>query len=214
MTIAASSGLSEEEIENMVKQAEMNAEQDRQRRETIEMANRADSVVGDTEKALNDFKDQLDSAEADKLRNQLQTLREEAAKAQSGDATVSPDELKSKIDELQQSSLKLFEMVYKQVCKQDYKRIILHVVLMMCNINSVLLKVIVALVIVVALAVVEALVTPLKANSEMSMTTRIRNRLRICVCLFPMQCLQEVSLMYNYGTDAKVKRMLVNGVWE
>lgn len=121
MTIAASSGLSEEEIENMVKQAEMNAEQDRQRRETIEMANRADSVVGDTEKALNDFKDQLDSAEADKLRNQLQTLREEAAKAQSGDATVSPDELKSKIDELQQSSLKLFEMVYKQVCKQDCK---------------------------------------------------------------------------------------------
>lgn len=117
MTIAASSGLSEEEIENMVKQAEMNAEQDRQRRDTIEMANRADSVVGDTEKALNDFKDQLDSAEADKLRNQLQTLREEAAKAQSGDAAVNPEELKAKIDELQQSSLKLFEMVYKQVCK-------------------------------------------------------------------------------------------------
>ncbi|KAI7884937.1 mitochondrial matrix atpase [Lichtheimia hyalospora FSU 10163] len=118
MTIAASSGLSEEEIDNMVKQAEMNAEQDRQRRDTIEMANRADSVVGDTEKALNDFKDQLDSAEADKLRNQLQTLREEAAKAQSGDATVNPDELKSKIDELQQSSLKLFEMVYKQRAAQ------------------------------------------------------------------------------------------------
>ena len=124
MTIAASSGLSEEEIDNMVKQAEMNAEQDRQRRDTIEMANRADSVVGDTEKALNDFKDQLDSAEADKLRNQLQTLREEAAKAQSGDATVNPDELKSKIDELQQSSLKLFEMVYKQVCKTKCKNYI------------------------------------------------------------------------------------------
>ncbi|KAJ8656604.1 hsp70-like protein [Lichtheimia ornata] len=118
MTIAASSGLSEEEIENMVKQAEMNAEQDRQRRDTIEMANRADSVVGDTEKALNDFKDQLDSAEADKLRNQLQTLREEAAKAQSGDAAVNPEELKAKIDELQQSSLKLFEMVYKQRAAQ------------------------------------------------------------------------------------------------
>lgn len=121
MTIAASSGLSEEEIENMVKQAEMNAEQDRQRRDTIEMANRADSVVGDTEKALNDFKDQLDSAEAEKLRNQLQTLREEAAKAQSGDAAVNPEELKAKIDELQQSSLKLFEMVYKQVCKRKMK---------------------------------------------------------------------------------------------
>ncbi|KAI9491611.1 mitochondrial matrix atpase [Zychaea mexicana] len=118
MTIAASSGLSEDEIESMVKQAEMNAEQDRQRRDSIEMANRADSVVSDTEKALNDFKDQLDSAEAEKLRTQLQALREEAAKAQSGDAAVQSTELKAKIDELQQSSLKLFEMVYKQRAAQ------------------------------------------------------------------------------------------------
>ncbi|KAI8141019.1 mitochondrial matrix atpase [Fennellomyces sp. T-0311] len=119
MTIAASSGLSEDEIESMVKQAEMNAEQDRMRRESIEMANRADSVVGDTEKALNDFKDQLDSGEAEKLRAQLQALREEAAKAQSGDAAVEPTALKAKIDELQQSSLKLFEMVYKQRAAQN-----------------------------------------------------------------------------------------------
>lgn len=102
----------------MIKQAEANAEQDRLRRESIEMANRADSVVADTEKALNDFKDQLDAAEADKLRTQMQTLREDVAKAQSGDTSVQPSELKAKIDELQQSSLKLFEMVYKQVNKQ------------------------------------------------------------------------------------------------
>lgn len=113
MTIAASSGLSEDEIENMVKQAEANAEEDRKRREAIEMANRADSVAGDTEKAINDFKDQLDSGEADKLRAQVQSLREEAAKAQAGDS-ANPEGLKAKIDELQQASLKLFEMVYKQ----------------------------------------------------------------------------------------------------
>ncbi|KAG0167104.1 70-kilodalton heat shock protein [Apophysomyces sp. BC1034] len=119
MTIAASSGLSESEIDAMVKQAEQNAEQDRQRRDAIEMANRADSVVNDTEKALNDFKDQLDSSEADKLRAQLQGLREELVKAQSGDESVQPAELKTKIDELQQSSLKLFEMVYKQRAAQS-----------------------------------------------------------------------------------------------
>ena len=118
MTIAASSGLTEDEIESMVKQAELNAEQDRKRRDSIEMANRADSVVTDTEKALNDFKEQLDSGEAEKLRAQIQGLREETAKAQSGDAAIQPEDLKAKIDELQQNSLKLFEMVYKQRAAQ------------------------------------------------------------------------------------------------
>ncbi|KAI8370511.1 hsp7-like protein [Radiomyces spectabilis] len=115
MTIAASSGLSESEIEAMVQQAEANAEQDRKRRDAIEMANRADSVANDTEKALDDFKDQLDNTEAEKLRTQIQGLREIVTKAQSGDTSVESDALKSKVDELQQSSLKLFEMVYKQV---------------------------------------------------------------------------------------------------
>ncbi|KAI8344687.1 heat shock protein 70 family [Chlamydoabsidia padenii] len=119
MTIAASSGLSETEIENMVKQAEENAEIDRKYRESIEMANRADSVAGDTEKALDEFKDQLDSAEADKLREQIQALRTDVTKAQGGDSSIEPEQLKSKIDELQQSSLKLFEMIYKKRASQN-----------------------------------------------------------------------------------------------
>ncbi|KAI8336658.1 hsp7-like protein [Chlamydoabsidia padenii] len=119
MTIAASSGLSSDEIENMIQQAEANAEADRARRDTIEMANRADSVMSETEKAMDDFKDQLDKAEAHKLREQITNLRGEALKAQSGDADVKPEELKAKIDELQQSSLKLFEMVYKNRASQN-----------------------------------------------------------------------------------------------
>ncbi|CAO3648705.1 unnamed protein product [Cunninghamella echinulata] len=115
LTIAASSGLSNDEIENMIQQAEANAEADRARRDTIEMANRADSVMSETEKAMEDFKEQLDKAEADKLREQITNLRSEALKAQAGEADIKPDELKAKIDELQQSSLKLFEMVYKNV---------------------------------------------------------------------------------------------------
>ncbi|SAM00309.1 hypothetical protein [Absidia glauca] len=119
MTIAASSGLSSDEIENMIQQAEANAEADRARRDTIEMANRADSVMSETEKAMDDFKEQLDKAEAHKLREQITNLRAEALKAQSGEADVKPDELKAKIDELQQSSLKLFEMVYKNRASQN-----------------------------------------------------------------------------------------------
>ncbi|KAI9027221.1 hsp7-like protein [Phycomyces nitens] len=119
MTIAASSGLSSDEIENMINQAEANAESDRARRETIEMANRADSVMTETEKAMDDFKEQLDKAEADKLKEKIVSLRVEAMKAQSGDESVKPEELKSKIDDLQSSSLKLFELVYKNRAAQN-----------------------------------------------------------------------------------------------
>ncbi|KAG1462766.1 hypothetical protein G6F56_005442 [Rhizopus delemar] len=119
MTIAASSGLSNDEIENMIQQAEANAEADRARRDTIEMANRADSVMGETEKAMDDFKEQLDKAEAEKLKEQITHLRTETLKAQAGDSVINPEELKAKIDELQSSSLKLFEMVYKNRAAQN-----------------------------------------------------------------------------------------------
>lgn len=112
VTIAASSGLNDSEIENMVKEAEANAESDRLRRETIEMANRAESMISDTEKALDDFKDQLDSTEAEKVKQEINNLRAEVVKA--GENNTSPEDLKSKIDQLQNSSLKLFEMVYKK----------------------------------------------------------------------------------------------------
>ncbi|GAB5588171.1 hypothetical protein Unana1_03071 [Umbelopsis nana] len=114
MTIAASSGLSKEEIENMVTQAEQHAEEDKARRDTIEAANRADSIIHDTEKAITDFKDQLDAGEADKLNAQIQSLREVIAQAQTGDRSINHADVKAKSDELQQASLKLFEMVYKK----------------------------------------------------------------------------------------------------
>ncbi|RUS24408.1 hypothetical protein BC938DRAFT_473620 [Jimgerdemannia flammicorona] len=114
VTIAASSGLSKDEIESMIHQAEQHAEADRQRKDTIEAANRADSIIHDTENAITDFKDQLDSAEADKLRSQISGLREVVAKAQTGESNLTAEDIKSKSDELQQASLKLFEMVYKK----------------------------------------------------------------------------------------------------
>ncbi|KAI8359090.1 hsp7-like protein [Choanephora cucurbitarum] len=119
ITIAASSGLSNDEIEKMVQEAERNAEADRLRRDAIEMSNRAESVMSETEKAMDDFKDQIDAAEADKLRQKIVALKAETAKTQAGDTEVKVEELKAKIDDLQSSSLKLFEMVYKNRAQQQ-----------------------------------------------------------------------------------------------
>ncbi|OZJ06253.1 hypothetical protein BZG36_00796 [Bifiguratus adelaidae] len=110
ITLTASSGLSKNEIENMVNQAAQYAESDRRRKESIEVANRADSIIHDTEKALDDFKDQVDTGEAESLRSQLSGLRDIVTRAQSGDESADADDIKRRTDELQQSSLKLFEM--------------------------------------------------------------------------------------------------------
>lgn len=103
----------------MIHQAEANADADRARRETIEMANRADSVMSETEKAMDDFKEQLDKTEAEGLKEKITALRAEALKAQAGESNINPEDLKAKIDELQSSSLKLFEMVYKNRAAQN-----------------------------------------------------------------------------------------------
>ncbi|KAI8053094.1 mitochondrial heat shock protein [Syncephalis plumigaleata] len=119
ITIAASSGLSKDEIADMISQAEEHADADRIRKETIEASNQADSIIHDTEKAMSEHKDQLDKAEAEKIKQQLTELRELAAKAQAGDGSVKPDDLRAKSGEVQQASLKLFEMVYKNRTAQN-----------------------------------------------------------------------------------------------
>ncbi|KAI0274451.1 Hsp70 protein-domain-containing protein [Russula aff. rugulosa BPL654] len=74
------------------------------RRDIIEESNKAESVCADTEKAMNEFKDQLDAAEKDKLR-------EIAVKGQAGDGAVTADAIREKINETQQASLGLFQKV-------------------------------------------------------------------------------------------------------
>jgi molecular chaperone DnaK len=132
MTIASSSGLSDKDIEKMVSDAEQYAEADKSRRALIEEANKAESVCHDTEKgectphacciwclqsffkAMNEFKDQLDATEKDKVSNLITELRELASKGQSGDGSVTADAIKAKIDETQQASLGLFQKVYEK----------------------------------------------------------------------------------------------------
>ncbi|KAG6902761.1 hypothetical protein C0995_011909 [Termitomyces sp. Mi166 len=114
MTIASSSGLSDKDIEKMVSDAEQYAETDKERRALIEESNKADSVCADTEKAMNDFKDQLDVAEKEKVSKLIAELRELAVKGQSPDASITADAIREKINETQQASLGLFQKVYEK----------------------------------------------------------------------------------------------------
>lgn len=113
ITIASGSGLSDAEIEQMVQDSEKHAEADKERKAAIESANRADSVVNDTEKALNEYADKLDKAEADQIREKINSMREFISKGQTGESTLTADEIKAKTDELQMASLNLFDKMHK-----------------------------------------------------------------------------------------------------
>lgn len=114
MTIASSSGLSDKEIENMVSDAEQYAESDKARKDIIEESNKADSVCADTEKAMGEFKEQLDKEEKEKVEKLVAELRELASKGQAGDASLTADTIREKIHETQQASLGLFKKVYEK----------------------------------------------------------------------------------------------------
>ncbi|MCJ1409702.1 70-kilodalton heat shock protein [Ptychographa xylographoides] len=113
ITIASGSGLSDAEIQGMVDDAEKYGESDKERKAAIEAANRADSVLNDTEKALKDYADKLDKTEADQIKEKIEKLREFVAKNQTGEGTATAAELKEKTDELQMASLNLFDKMHK-----------------------------------------------------------------------------------------------------
>lgn len=111
MTIASSSGLSDNEIEQMVADSEKYAEADKARRLVIEEANKGESFVVDTEKSMTEFEAQLDAAEREKVKKLLAELREVAAKGAAGDASVKADDIRQALDAAQQASLGLFQKV-------------------------------------------------------------------------------------------------------
>ncbi|KAK7067617.1 Stress-70 protein, mitochondrial [Halocaridina rubra] len=114
IVIQSSGGLSKEEIENMVKNAEQYAEQDKKRKEVVEAINQAESIIHDTESKIEEFKDQLPTDESDKLKEQLTKVKELLANKDNTD----PEEIKKQVGDLQQASLKLFEMAYKKMASE------------------------------------------------------------------------------------------------
>jgi len=103
--ITASSGLSEAEIEKLVKDAEMHAEEDKKRKELIETRNQADSMVYSVEKNIKEFGDKVDSAEKTKIEEAIAKTK----KALEGDDI---DAIKKAQDELMNVSHKLAEAMY------------------------------------------------------------------------------------------------------
>merc|ERR1711972_858117 len=114
IVIQSSGGLSKDQIENMVREAEANAEQDKVNRERVEAINQAEGILHDTESKMEEFKDQLPSEDAAKMKDQIKEVREKLANKDSMD----PEEIKKTVNDLQQQSLKLFEMAYKKMASE------------------------------------------------------------------------------------------------
>jgi molecular chaperone DnaK len=110
--ITASSGLSEEEIENLVKDAEMHAEEDKMKREMIDARNMADSLIYSTEKSMKDAGDKLEDA----LKADIDSAIENLKKAMDGEDT---EEIKKLTEELTQASHKLAEIMYQQASQEQ-----------------------------------------------------------------------------------------------
>ena len=105
--IQASGGLSDEDIERMVKEAEENAESDKKKRELVDTRNQADSLINETEKNIKEHVDKVDSADKNKIEEDIESLK----KVKDGDDI---EVIKSTTETLVQSSLKLGEAIYKQ----------------------------------------------------------------------------------------------------
>jgi len=111
IVIQSSGGLNKDEIENMVREAEANAEADKINRERVEAINQAEGVLHDTESKMEEFKDQLPSEDMAKMKEKIVEVRDKLQDKENMD----PEQIKATVNELQQSSLKLFEMAYKKM---------------------------------------------------------------------------------------------------
>jgi len=111
ITITASSGLSKEEIDKMMKDAEAHSSEDAKRKETIEARNRLDGLVYSVEKSFNENKDKLDSAAA----GEIEAALSESKTALAGDDAES---MNNAFNRLQTASHKLAEVLYSQTAQQ------------------------------------------------------------------------------------------------
>ncbi|MCI2235617.1 MULTISPECIES: molecular chaperone DnaK [Helicobacter] len=107
--ITGSSGLSDSEIEKMVKDAELNKEEDKKKKEAIEVRNQADSLVYQTQKSLDEMKEKIDSSEAEKIQNAINDLQTTLK-----NENASKEEIEQKVKALTEVSHKLAEAMYQK----------------------------------------------------------------------------------------------------
>jgi molecular chaperone DnaK len=105
--ITASSGLSEEEIQKLIKDAELHAEEDKARKQLVELKNKADTLIYSTEKSLSDLGDKVDAATRSQVESAVADLK---GVLENGDK----DTIEAKTKALTQASHKLAEQMYAQ----------------------------------------------------------------------------------------------------
>ena len=104
--IQSSGGLSEADIDKMVKDAETHASEDKKRREAVDAKNRAESLIHETEKNMKELGDKVSAADKEKIDADVKALKDVL---ESGDA----EKIKAKTDALMQSAMKIGEALYK-----------------------------------------------------------------------------------------------------
>ncbi len=107
VTITASTNLSEEEIQQRVKEAEQFAAEDKKNKEQVETANRADSLIYDTEKQLKDLGDKLSDADKTEVQNELDAFKKVRE-------TNDTEQIKSAMDSFTQKVYQVFGKIYQQ----------------------------------------------------------------------------------------------------
>jgi molecular chaperone DnaK len=112
ISITASSGMSKDEIDQAVKDAEMHAEDDKKKKELVEARNHADSLIYSSEKSIKDLGDKVDADTKSKVESAIADLR----KAMEGEDV---EEIKRLSESLTQTSHKLAEAIYQQQAEQN-----------------------------------------------------------------------------------------------
>jgi molecular chaperone DnaK len=106
ITIQASGGLSDADIEKMVKDAEENAESDKERRSLIEAKNQAESLIHSTEKSVEEHSDKVDPTTVEAIELAIAALKDELE-------TENAEKIKSGIQNVTEAAMKLGEAIYK-----------------------------------------------------------------------------------------------------
>lgn len=112
ITITASTNLTDEEIDKMVKEAEANKEEDNKRKEEAELRNDAEQLVFQTEKSLKDLGDKVDKKEKEEAEDLIKDVREALDKNDI-------DEIKEKKEKLQEKAMALATKVYENIQKEQ-----------------------------------------------------------------------------------------------
>ncbi len=108
ITISGSSGLSEEEINKMVKDAELHKAEDSKRKELVELKNQADALIAQTEKSLGEMSEKLEAEEKAKIETAISELKDVLK-----DANATKEQIEAKVKTLTEASHKMAEQMYK-----------------------------------------------------------------------------------------------------